>query len=79
MCFKCLCAGACVLRWGEGSFGCVCTLGGVYGGGMRNAKSLGDLTENFIKKLKSIHTHTHNVNIQEPHMHAHSHIIKIHL
>lgn len=41
---------------GEGSFGCVCARGCVWGG-MRNVKSLGDLTENFIKKLKSIHTH----------------------
>ncbi len=49
----------------------VCARGCVWGG-MRDAKSLGDLTENFIKKLKSIHTHT--ANIQQPHMHTHSHI-----
>lgn len=39
---------------GEGSFGCVCVRSGVC---MGDAKSLGDLTENFIKKPKSIHTH----------------------
>lgn len=55
VCFKCLCACACVLRWGGGVIWlCVCVRSGVC---MGDAKSLGDLTENFIKKPKSIHTH----------------------
>ncbi len=40
--------------------------GGGGGGVMRDAKSLGDLTENFIKKLKPTHAHTHT------HTHTHS-------
>lgn len=40
----------------------MCVRSGVRGGGvMRNVKSLGDLTENFIK----VYTHAHQ-NIQQP-------------
>ncbi len=64
-----------MLQWGGGVIWlcvcvCVCVRSGGGGGGMRNVESLGDLTENFIKKLKS----THTANIQQPHMHTHSHI-----